>query len=360
MEHRSFAPDLFVPIDDNTGRDQLTGEPAPNVAQEELLKEKQMGGSVNCNDLELLNYLQALGEGFLATYYSDTKQSVQSKSMSIASRSFRRGKKMVVFHGFPSLQMSKSLTDGLGAELLTLFQAGFRARTSAQPEKARELPESAADCGQRWRGSLAKYDPVTRSLKTAQLSLLEGLTGCSLTLPKSGWMRDGDCFPQPMLVRSTRENESGYWLTPRATETGENVDNFVKRMGDRSDRCAGSLSAQVRNPKTWPTPTVCGNYNRPGASATSGMGLASAVKLFPTPCATDYKGSPTAERAAERAAESSRGVRLPEEVVKRGASGGQLNPTWVEWLMGWPIGHTDLKPLGTGRFQEFEQQHGGF
>ena len=23
---------------------------------------------------------------------------------------------------------------------------------------------------------------------------------------------------------------------------------------------------------------------------------------------------------------------------------GQLNPPWVEWLMGWPIGWTDLKP----------------
>jgi hypothetical protein len=23
---------------------------------------------------------------------------------------------------------------------------------------------------------------------------------------------------------------------------------------------------------------------------------------------------------------------------------GQLNPTWVEWLMGFPLGHTDLKP----------------
>jgi hypothetical protein len=24
--------------------------------------------------------------------------------------------------------------------------------------------------------------------------------------------------------------------------------------------------------------------------------------------------------------------------------GGQLNPTWVEWLMGFPLGHTDLEP----------------
>ncbi len=37
---------------------------------------------------------------------------------------------------------------------------------------------------------------------------------------------------------------------------------------------------------------------------------------------------------------------------------GTLNPTWVEWLMGWPLGWTDLKPLETGRFQSWLQQHG--
>ena len=28
-------------------------------------------------------------------------------------------------------------------------------------------------------------------------------------------------------------------------------------------------------------------------------------------------------------------------------AGGQLNPTWVEWLMGFPIGWTDLEPSET-------------
>ena len=37
----------------------------------------------------------------------------------------------------------------------------------------------------------------------------------------------------------------------------------------------------------WPTPTVHGNYNRKGASATSGDGLATFVSLFPTPTATN-------------------------------------------------------------------------
>lgn len=35
--------------------------------------------------------------------------------------------------------------------------------------------------------------------------------------------------------------------------------------------------------------------------------------------------------------------------------GGALNPPWVEWLMGWPIGWTDLKPLGMGKFRSWLQ-----
>jgi hypothetical protein len=35
----------------------------------------------------------------------------------------------------------------------------------------------------------------------------------------------------------------------------------------------------------------------------------------------------------------------------------KLNPCWVEQLMGWPTGSTDLKPLETAKFQEWQQQH---
>ena len=35
-----------------------------------------------------------------------------------------------------------------------------------------------------------------------------------------------------------------------------------------------------------------------------------------------------------------------------------LNPVWVEWLMGWPQGWTDLKPLGTDKFQQWRRSHG--
>ena len=39
------------------------------------------------------------------------------------------------------------------------------------------------------------------------------------------------------------------------------------------------------------------------------------------------------------------------------SDGGQLNPEWVEWLMGWPIGWTGLKPLEMDKFREWQLQH---
>jgi len=37
---------------------------------------------------------------------------------------------------------------------------------------------------------------------------------------------------------------------------------------------------------------------------------------------------------------------------------GKPTPMNHEWLMGWPIGWSDLKPLETGKFQQWLQQHG--
>jgi hypothetical protein len=35
-------------------------------------------------------------------------------------------------------------------------------------------------------------------------------------------------------------------------------------------------------------------------------------------------------------------------------SGGRLNPEWVEWLMGWPIGWTSLNPIDPENVKKWE------
>jgi hypothetical protein len=38
--------------------------------------------------------------------------------------------------------------------------------------------------------------------------------------------------------------------------------------------------------------------------------------------------------------------------------GGKLNPMWVEWLMGWPLGWTDCAASATDKFQQWRRSHG--
>lgn len=82
--------------------------------------------------------------------------------------------------------------------------------------------------------------------------------------------------------------------------------------------------------KMWPTPTLNGNHNRKGLSERSGDGLATAVKtvgsLCPTPREFMYKDSATDRNKGN----------IGEKV------GGHLNPDWVEQLMNFPEGWTDL------------------
>ena len=303
---------------------------------------------VNCSDSELCTYLQALAEGYWPTFYSDTSQSAQSRSMSIASKSYQRGKKTVVFHGFQSLMMCKHSTDGHGADSLTLLPVDSRARTSVLRGKAQDLTANAAGYGASSPASLARYDPDTHSLKTAQLSLIEDSKGCSLILPRSGWMRNGECYQQPMLVRRTYESAFGLWRTP--TVGMLNADRAKDPEYTSRKELKGqtiTLADQVKHERLWPTPTVCGNYNRKGASETSGDGLATAVLKVAAPTARDWRSGKASQKTMERNSRP-----LSEQI------GGSLNPNWVEWLMGWPIGWTDLNPLETGKSHCAQQQRG--
>lgn len=99
--------------------------------------------------------------------------------------------------------------------------AGSRnyARTYQQQEKALELTENDQDSGQKWRGSFAKYDPNTHSLRTRQCSLFEDLTESCVTLPQWGLMRARECWERQTLAHLISATESGLSLpTPCKNE----------------------------------------------------------------------------------------------------------------------------------------------
>jgi hypothetical protein len=127
----------------------------------------------------------------------------------------------------------------------------------------------------------------------------------SETWPRWGMMRDGECWELATLAHRTEGIESG----------------LLER---------------------WPTPQ---SRDYKGSSGRSMKGteidLPTKVKMWPTP---------TAHNAKEGGFPSEHSRNTPTLSAQ---AGGTLNPTWTEWLMGWPLGWTDLKPLETDKFQQW-------
>ncbi len=89
----------------------------------------------------------------------------------------------------------------------------------------------------------------------------------------------------------------------------------LMRCGELSERTTWELITKGIGSGSWPTPRC--QMTRP-------------VRMR-----TDRKNANLEEVVAERNA------------TTIAAQVGGLNPTWVEWLMGWPLGWTDLRPLET-------------
>jgi DNA (cytosine-5)-methyltransferase 1 len=100
----------------------------------------------------------------------------------------------------------------------------------------------------------------------------------------------------------------------------------------------------------------------------TGYGLSpNGVDKFHTPNTTGLDGGSNSRKALKKKMEywpTPRAFMHKDSTTDRGKHnlgevvGGKLNPTWTEWLMGWPLGWTDLKPLETDKFRSWQQQHG--
>lgn len=85
------------------------------------------------------------------------------------------------------------------------------------------------------------------------------------------------------------------------------------------------------------------------------------MKNWPTPCASEGQDCGSQWTALAKLDKGGRiqrrmatlGVRETQETQK-----AALNPDWVEWLMGWPVAWTDLRPLETDRYRLWLQSHG--
>jgi hypothetical protein len=257
-------------------------------------------------------FSRALVEEYLGENFSDGEQSAPSNG-NPTQQAYCAPDKMTGFSRLSRFGMTfKPLTADRGEELLTSYLAGFPVRTSAPQGKVQELTGSDQECGEKWRASFTKYDPDMRLWKTHQCSLLGDLEPFLETWPQWGLMRDGECWEQRMLEQTIRGTESGSLLP-----TPDTVNRDNKK--------------------------VLFNKN---ASSQSGRSLATYARTFPTL---------TTHNAKEDGFPSEHNRNTPTLSAQ---AGGSLNPTWVEWLMGWPLEWTDLKPLATDKSPSAPQPHG--
>ena len=236
-------------------------------------------------------------QALVAEYSADTfSDGVLSAPLSVmpTPHSFWRNDKPMDYSRLSRFgQTCAVLTGDHGEDLLTWFREDFLARTSRPQATVLASQEHAPDCGDRWHELPVRYDPATSSWRTHHCLWEEDLPWCSVTLPKWGMTHDGVLLERLTSERPTSETGSG--------------------------------SSQKTTGKRWPTPVASMSKGSSPAALTRRSG---------------------ADRSNDR---------LDHAVMA--LHGGHLNPEWAEWLMGWPIGWTDLRPLATGKFQSWRQQH---
>ena len=195
-----------------------------------------------------------------------------------------------------------------GSSASTSSAAASPVSRSASPGK--DSPSVTPDgSGPSLRGSFAHYDHATSSWRTSQVCLDGDLETWSATWPRAGTTRSGIAFQRQPLVPLTVETESGLWPTPVAQDDNKSPEAHMAmkaRMPGGSRYTITSLTVMVKavNRRLWPTPNVQG---APGAGSR--------------------------DRGGRQAS-------LPASLKDREGSGA-LNPTWVEWLTGFPLGWTD-------------------
>lgn len=193
---------------------------------------------------------------------------------------------------------------------------------------------------------LASFDRATCSWKTLQRSFLTDSEPFSQTWPRWGMTVGGSAYAHPMSERRITETDGSLWQT-MTVSCAEHPGQVKHKKGQQM-----RLTMQVNNPQYWPTPMAGERDSSPRWMKTRKDGLslepnfAGAVKMFPTPTNHNHKetGAPS---------------QMKRNTVQLGdLVGGQLNPDWVAWLMGFPIAWASLKVTETRKSHCKPQSHG--
>lgn len=174
---------------------------------------------------------------------------------------------------------------------LISFVAASRARISRRPDEKPDSPARDRGSGASLPASSVNFSPGSSSSRTPGTGGARGCLSCGAISDNSGTPAClYECEPLT-LGPLTSDHDASLLPTLTASSYGYNAG------GAKSGRKRLSLQSLARN-GLLPTLTIRGNYNRAGATSKSGDGLATVL-------------------------------------------GGLMNPTWLEWFMGFPLEWTE-------------------
>jgi hypothetical protein len=255
------------------------------------------------------------------------------------------------FSTSPEIQ---SLRDAVSSRL-SLLVASLASPTAspASGEASRTNATSGTSVGE----SFGTFDPALPSSRTLgdssrviPLPRMVSLSGDFFSIafcrtwPRFGTLANGTLYRQPTLERRTDGIASG-------SSAPMNSDWPTAAARDyKGARSADAIEATGRNPMTNSLEDAIQAVERAGPPRTasgphdpvSGSTGGSRAESWSTPQQGDYR-SPNLNPGARGTSESAMNGLLPQsEHALPAQAGGKLNPSWVETLMAFPIGWTQL------------------
>ena len=251
--------------------------------------------------------------------------------------------------GPPFPDMTTSQPSTADSSQPTLFPGDSRVSHGVQPgsDEARKM---TATSGQTCCASYPRYGPLGCLERTLLASLAWGSTVRFLTWSERVTPGRRLFFRLQPWERGTSDNESSLLPTPASQDYGTNQGGSAGRVG----KIRPSLGTLARNGLV-ATATATANQLAPSMMKHKGV-----RNLLPTPRASDADKGGRGELRSQVNKGRPRGM-LPtpdardwkdngplgdpsahQQTLGRAVIGGPLNPTWVEWLMGFPSGWTDL------------------
>lgn len=228
---------------------------------------------------------------------------------------------------------------------LTLFPEDSHASRLVLPGSS-EARKMTATSGQKWLGLSKNSGP----LGLLEKMLLESLEWHS---PKYflNWkpVDIGQGYFLFQLARSEPDiSATGWqsWATPNTMDyLPQRSPEVLKKQaeGSRKGRKRPANLREQVNPETvrlWPTPKASMRGDCPSERKRRSPDLSAAVKIYNTPTTQDGQNSTFPKSQINR--DSLVGDVMREAGATEAKEKGQLNPRWVEWLQGFPVGWTEI------------------